>query len=751
MDNQTQNKRRLAVLTSGGDAQGMNAAVRAVVRTALDHGIDVFAIKEGYYGMVEGGNYIIPMSWDSVGGILHRGGTEIGTVRCQPFRTRDGRRKAAHNLIKHRINNLVVIGGDGSLTGAHIFRQEWISLLQELVEAGDITPEIAASNPYLNIVGLVGSIDNDMFGTDMTIGADTALHRITEAVDAISSTAASHQRAFVVEVMGRNCGYLALMGALATGADWALIPESPPDVENWEEKMCEVLQHGRETGKRDSIVILAEGAIDRHGNPITSQYVKQVLEKHLKEDVRITVLGHVQRGGSPTVYDRTMSTQLGYAAVEVILHATPHQEPSLIGVRNNRVTYTPLMDCVERTHAVAEAIKARNFNLALELRGAGFAEAFQTLRTLVRALPHDPAPGQKRYNFAIMNIGAPAPGMNTAVRAATRLALDAGHRVYGIYNGVPGFVRGEMKELNWMSVAGWAMRGGSELGTNRNLPHASDFYAMARTIEDHQLNGLLIIGGWTAYETAYQMYLERENFPAFNIPIVCMPASIDNNLPGSELSIGADTALNSIMEAVDKIKQSAVASRRCFVVEVMGHNCGYLALISGLATGAERVYMPEEGITLSDLQTDLQNLKQGFRKGKRLGLMIRSENANPIYTTAFIEALFEEEGGDLFETRHAILGHLQQGGNPTPFDRILATRFALHSVNYLIDGLGRLTDDAVAAFIGLDEGRIKFNHLQDFPRLGDRKYQRPKTQWWMTLRPIARVMAKPCPQDDCDK
>ena len=222
-----------------------------------------------------------------------------------------------------------------------------------------------------------------------------------------------------------------------------------------------------------------------------------------------------------------------------------------------------------------------------------------------------------------------------------------------------------------------------------------------------------------------------------------MPASIDNNLPGSELSIGADTALNSIVEAVDKIKQSAVASRRCFVVEVMGHNCGYLALMSGLATGAERVYLPEEGITLHDLQLDVEHLKDGFRKGKRLGLMIRSENANPIYTTNFIEALFEEEGGDLFEARHAVLGHLQQGGDPTPFDRILATRFAIYCIDRLIAEVEQTRP--TASFIGLQEGHIKFNQMEDMPRMSDRDAQRPKEQWWMSLRPIARVMAQPCP------
>jgi 6-phosphofructokinase 1 len=196
-------------------------------------------------------------------------------------------------LVQNGIDGLIVIGGDGSLSGAAVLHHEWAELLAELVAEGMIAREQAERHPYLTIVGLVGSIDNDMLGTDMTIGADSALHRITEAVDAISSTAASHQRTFVVEVMGRHCGYLALMGALASGADWVLIPESPPDVENWEERMCEVLKAGRAAGRRDSIVIVAEGARDREGKPIESAYVKQVLAERLGEDVRVTILGHV--------------------------------------------------------------------------------------------------------------------------------------------------------------------------------------------------------------------------------------------------------------------------------------------------------------------------------------------------------------------------------------------------------------------------------------------------------------------------
>lgn len=734
---------RIGVLTSGGDAQGMNAAVRAIVRSAMDIGVEVHLIYEGYRGMVKGGDRIRLATWESVGGILQKGGTTIGTARCQEFFTLAGRKAAAKNLIKHGIDRIAVIGGDGSLTGANIFRQEWPNLVDELVADGEIPLSAKEQYPNLMIVGLVGSIDNDTFGTDMTIGADSALHRITEAVDAISSTAASHQRTFVVKVMGRNCGYLALMGALATGSDWVLIPEFPPAVENWQEVMCNRLKAGRRAGRRDSIVVIAEGARDRDGNYIGSSHVAQALEKCLGEEVRVTVLGHVQRGGTPSAFDRNLGTLLGHTAVEYLLAAAPDVEPQLIGIRGNRIVATPLVDCVAKSYEVHTAIQDKDYVHAMELRGSSFIEAFTTLRTMLRALPHPPKAGQKRLRLAIIHSGAPAPGMNAAVRAAVRIALDKGHQVFGIVNGFKGFVDGEISEMQWMDVNGWASMGGSELGTNRHVPSASDYYHIARAIESHQIDGLLVIGGWSGYEAAHRLLQERVNFPAFDIPIVCLPASINNNLPGSELSVGADTALNNIVEAVDKIKQSAVALRRCFVVEVMGRACGYLALMSGLATGAERVYLHEEGVTLKDLQSDVEQLNFGFRSGKRLGLIIRNEYTNEVYSTAFMCALFEEEGGDLFDVRQSILGHLQQGGNPSPFDRIQATRFATRCIDYLIEKADSESNES--AFIGLHGKDLEFHNLQDFPRMGDMINQRPKQQWWMETRHIAKVLAQPGP------
>jgi 6-phosphofructokinase 1 len=730
----------IGVLTSGGDAPGMNAAVRAVVRTALHVGVDVYAIYEGYLGMVDGGPAIKRLTSRDVGGVIQHGGTVIGTARSPAFRTREGRRKAAKNLVERGIDALVVIGGDGSLTGANMFRAEWPELLDELVAAGELDRSEADAHPHLRLVGLVGSIDNDMFGTDMTIGADSALHRITEAIDAIQATAASHQRSFVIEVMGRNCGYLALMAAISTGANWVFVPERPPTVDHWPEVMKADLAEGKRQGRRTNIVVIAEGAQDRHGEPISADQVKDILEEGLGEDTRVTILGHVQRGGAPSAFDRNLSTRCGYQAVHELLALRPDEEPKLVGIRENRITTSPLMEAVDRTHAVADHIEAHDYDAAMRLRGSGFADAYRVFRTLVRARPESAArPGGRR--IAVVHGGGPAPGMNAAVRAAVRLGMDRGHQVLAVRGGFPGLRRGDINELDWMTVSGWVNRGGAELGTNRHVPDTDDLDLIADRVRSARIDALLVIGGFAAYEAAHLLHIHRKQHKAFDIPIACLPATINNDVPASDLSIGSDTALNNIVSDIDKIKQTAVASRRCFVVEVMGRDSGYLALLSGLATGAEQVYLPEQGITLDQLRTDVAHLTEDFRQGQSLGLVIRGERADPVYTTPFLWALFQKEGGDLFDVRQAILGHVQQGGDPSPFDRIQATRLTSRCIDFLA---GQDPDETPqSAMVGLQGGQVTLTPLAEFPSLVDPHARRPAEQPWLDLVQIAQVMSMP--------
>ncbi len=248
--------------------------------------------------------------------------------------------------------------------------------------------------------------------------------------------------------------------------------------------------------------------------------------------------------------------------------------------------------------------------------------------------------------------------------------------------------------------------GGAEIGTNRYVPREDAIAQIARQVAAHRIDGLLVAGGWTGYEAAYALHQSRDKYSDLDIPIVCLPMTVNNDLPGTEICIGSDTALNSIVADVDKIRQSAVASRRVFVVEVMGRDCGFLALVSGLASGAARMYLPEEGITLDDLTSDIHALAEGFRSGKRLGLIIRSENADPVYTTGFITSLFEKEGGDLFDSRQAILGHIQEGGDPSPFDRIQATRLTASCIEFLSEQLE--SGARASAMIGFQYGRIQF-------------------------------------------
>ena len=303
--------RRIAVLTSGGDAAGMNAAIRAVVRTGLESGSEVFGVRSGYGGLITGD--FLRLGPRDVGGIIQLGGTFLRSGRCLEFKTEAGRQQAIKNLQRNEIEGLVVIGGDGSQTGAHLLSQ--------------------AGFP---VIGVASTIDNDLYGSDITIGVDTALNIALESVDRLKVTASSHRRAFLVEVMGRHCGYLALVAGITGGAEVIVIPE----VETNPEEIATQLRAAYERGKAHAIAVVAEGA--KYNARALSAYFQEHKER-LGFELRVTTLGHVQRGGAPGAFDRLLATRFGVAAVRCL---ETRKFGVLVGLRNGEVSTTPLVEVV---------------------------------------------------------------------------------------------------------------------------------------------------------------------------------------------------------------------------------------------------------------------------------------------------------------------------------------------------------------------------------------------------------------------
>uniref|UniRef100_A0A8B9QPY2 Phosphofructokinase, liver type n=1 Tax=Anas platyrhynchos TaxID=8839 RepID=A0A8B9QPY2_ANAPL len=688
----------IAVLTSGGDAQGMNAAVRAVTRMGIYVGAKVFLIYEGYEGLVEGGDNIKQATWLSVSNIIQLGGTVIGSARCKAFTT-------------HGITNLCVIGGDGSLTGADIFRAEWGGLLDELLRDGQISEEVAKANGRLNIVGLVGSIDNDFCGTDMTIGTDSALHRIMEVIDAITTTAQSHQRTFVLEVMGRHCGYLALVSGLASGADWLFIPESPPE-DGWEDMMCERLGETRSRGSRLNIIIIAEGAIDRNGKPITSNYVKDLVVQRLGFDTRVTVLGHVQRGGTPSAFDRVLSSKMGMEAVMALLEATPDTPACVVSLSGNQSVRLPLMECVQVTKDVQKAMDEKRFDEAIQLRGRSFENNWNIYKMLAH---QKPAQEKSPFSLAILNVGAPCSAGHRGVRGAGRAfgtgwegqGSESAPRCHRREVASPAPLRGDTKE-------GW------------DQPWATGRFGT-------------LLCPWQAYEGVLQLVEARGQYEELCIIMCVIPATISNNVPGTDFSLGSDTAVNAAMESCDRIKQSASGTkRRVFIVETMGGYCGYLSTVTGIAVGADAAYVYEDPFTIHDLKANVEHLTDKMKTDIQRGLVLRNEKCHEHYTTEFLYNLYSSEGKGIFDCRINVLGHLQVGPRP-PLTPCCGCQEKLQEVYRKGRVFANSADSACV--IGLRKKVVAFSPVTELKKVTDFEHRLPQEQWWLNLRLMLKMLA----------
>ncbi len=356
--------------------------------------------------------------------------------------------------------------------------------------------------------------------------------------------------------------------------------------------------------------------------------------------------------------------------------------------------------------------------------------------------------------------------MNSATRAAVAYCLARGHTPVAIHNGFTGLCRhhddkplGSVREVKWLDVEGWISKGGSEIGTNRGLP-SEDIRKTAECFGLYQFDALFVVGGFEAFTAVSELRKARREFPEFKIPMVILPATISNNVPGTEYSIGSDTCLNALVDYCDAIKQSASSSRRrVFVVETQGGRSGYIATIAGLSIGAMAVYTPEEGINIKMLARDIEHLREQFAKDKgqnRAGkLILRNEHASQTYTTEIIANMIREEAKGRFESRFAVPGHVQQGGTPSPMDRVRAVRLAVKCVQ-LLEGFADKSKDDIAgdemsaSVIGIQGASVVFNTMETLEREDtDWKSRRPKKEYWLKLKAVVDTLSGRPKESDC--
>lgn len=361
--------------------------------------------------------------------------------------------------------------------------------------------------------------------------------------------------------------------------------------------------------------------------------------------------------------------------------------------------------------------------------------------------------------IAIIHVGAPAGGVNSATRAAVAYCLTRGHTPIAIHNGFAGFARhhddkplGAVREFDWLEVDSWSNRGGSEIGMNRELPSESGLPLIAELFEKYKFDGLFVIGGFEGFHAISQLRKAQAQYSAFCIPMVLLPATISNNVPGTEYSIGSDTCLNELIRYCDTIRQSASASRRrVFVVETQGGRSGYVATMAGLAVGAVAVYIPEEGVSIDMLAADIRHLRKVFAQDtgiNRAGrLILINEKASKVYDAKLLADIIRDEAHDRFETRHAIPGHVQQGGVPSPMDRTRAVRLAIKCIEHLEKFEDRadhviLNDPSSCSVIGIRGAKVVLTPMKDVEENEtDWPNRRPKDEFWYELKDVVDVLS----------
>lgn len=658
--------KKIAILTGGGDAPGMNAAIKGAVRAALNKGWEVYGIRDAYLGMVEGGDNIFPLDWIDVSWNFKDGGTFLGSARYTAIigdgkDARTLREKALLNLKDLGITALVVIGGDGSLTGAQIF-------FQTLAKDSHINKELDSME--LSIVGIPGSIDNDLPLNSMCIGVDTTLNTIMEAVDRLRDTAESHKRVSIVEVMGRHRGYLAVISGLATGADRVFIREQTM-TRNEIGNLLTVLKDGFENGQKSGIIIRSEGAA------FSTDFLKETVDVLLvpKRDVRETVLGHLQRGGTPTVFERILAVRMGVKAIDILDEGI--HEPIFLGLDSSVIKAIPLI-------RVIETLKTKSFQDEL-------SPNTQKMLRLCQRLEDPPAEKSNGRRIAIVTDGNNVSGMNMAIRAVGRLAINDGMEVKGIKGGFSGLRKGQESIINleWsmLEVKGIIRRAGTLLGVSGDdtLEKGLDFKTIKKDMEYLNIDGMIVIGNRATYRIADRLAREAE------IPVVGIPADINCGMPGTDLVVGMDSSLNDMLTWIDKYAEAAHARRNIFILHIKGDYCSCSISNAALAGGVEEIIYDDMEPTdkgrrlFQDMARErITNIKRIIDLGKGFAVILFFSKDPEIANESleFIQKTIKASGIKMNTT--VVLVETTYGGTtPTVFDRTLAKRFGEKALSFL--------------------------------------------------------------------
>ncbi len=627
----------IGVLTSGGDAPGMNAAVRAVVRTAISYGIKVKGIYRGFSGLIY--EEFVDLESDSVSDILQRGGTFLYTARCPEMITEEGQDRAAAMCKKHGIDALVIIGGDGSFRGA-------LSLAQR----------------GINVIGVPGTIDLDIACTEYTIGFDTAVNTAMDAIDKIRDSSTSHERCSIIEVMGRHAGYIALWCGIANGAEAVLSTE----LYNYEEqKLIEDIKKKRENGRKHYIIINAEGIGDSEGMAKRIEYATGV-------PTTATILGYLQRGGSPTCKDRVFASAMGAKAVDILKNGG---EKRVIAYKNGEFVDFDMEEALAMKKTLDPHMVAMLGRLTR--KGDSKTMAFEGMLPVEDATETGKRKGRgakQIKTIGIMTGGEDAPGMNAAIRAVVRSAIGYDMKVWGIYRGYAGLLEKDALEMSNKTMSETVQKGGTLL-LAADCPeiHTKEGKEKAvKIIREMGLDALVVIGNNDSLKVAGEL-------SDLGVNVIGIPATIDLDVACTEYTVGFDTAVNTAMRAIDKIRDTSASHERCSIIEVAGEHSAYNALWCGIANGAEDV-VTERG-TDRDEQRIISSIISKKRLGKKLHLIVNSESVG--HSKSLAKNIQFATG---LEARATILGQLQRGGTPSCMDRVFASSMGGKAVEVLRAG-----------------------------------------------------------------